>query len=126
MISGKQIISFNPIALRKAKIAYNFGLSECNRVKGRPNRVKGRPNLFSKEASRNSQKLFPFSAPFMLMYFLRFHNVFKEEINIQYRKVRKWKKEDLFLLLMLVLWVEYIFTELFRNLHVYHDKSMLN
>ena len=22
----------NPIALRKAKIAYNFGLSECNRV----------------------------------------------------------------------------------------------
>ena len=23
---------FNPIALRKAKIAYNFGLSECNRV----------------------------------------------------------------------------------------------
>ena len=26
----------NPIALRKAKIAYNFGLSECNRVKGHP------------------------------------------------------------------------------------------
>ena len=25
-------ISFNPIALRKAKIVYNFGLSECNRV----------------------------------------------------------------------------------------------
>ena len=24
---------FNPIALRKAKIAYNFGLSVCNRVK---------------------------------------------------------------------------------------------
>ena len=24
---------FNPPALRKAKIAYNFGLSECNRVK---------------------------------------------------------------------------------------------
>ena len=24
---------FNPIALRKAKIAYNFGLSGCNRVK---------------------------------------------------------------------------------------------
>ena len=23
---------FNPIALRKAKIIYNFGLSECNRV----------------------------------------------------------------------------------------------
>ena len=29
----KQILSFNSIALRKAKIAYNFGLSECNRVK---------------------------------------------------------------------------------------------
>ena len=26
--------AFNPIALRKTKIAYNFGLSECNRVKG--------------------------------------------------------------------------------------------
>ena len=25
--------AFNPMALRKAKIAYNFGLSECNRVK---------------------------------------------------------------------------------------------
>ena len=24
---------FNPIALRKAKIAYNFGLSECSSVK---------------------------------------------------------------------------------------------
>ena len=24
---------FNPIAPRKAKIVYNFGLSECNRVK---------------------------------------------------------------------------------------------
>ena len=28
----KQLV-FNPIALRKAKIAYNFGLSGCNRVK---------------------------------------------------------------------------------------------
>ena len=25
----------NPITPRKAKIVYNFGLSECNRVKGR-------------------------------------------------------------------------------------------
>ena len=25
--------TLNPIALRKAKIVYNFGLSECNRVK---------------------------------------------------------------------------------------------
>ena len=25
--------AFNPIALRKVKIVYNFGLSECNRVK---------------------------------------------------------------------------------------------
>ena len=24
---------FNPVALRKTKIAYNFGLSECSRVK---------------------------------------------------------------------------------------------
>ena len=26
-------LKLNPIALRKAKIVYNFGLSECNRVK---------------------------------------------------------------------------------------------
>ena len=26
-------VQISPIALRKAKIAYNFGLSECNRVK---------------------------------------------------------------------------------------------
>ena len=26
-------LTLNPIALRKAKIAYNFGLSESNRVK---------------------------------------------------------------------------------------------
>ena len=25
------MLLFNPIALRKAKIVYNFGLSECNR-----------------------------------------------------------------------------------------------
>ena len=33
---GGQIHSFNPFALRKAKIAYNFGQSECNRVKSSP------------------------------------------------------------------------------------------
>ena len=32
-IQEPYLFSFNPIALRKAKIAYNFGLSECNRVK---------------------------------------------------------------------------------------------
>ena len=42
---------FNPTALRKTKIVYNFGLSECNRVKGynfglsECNRVKGNFNL---------------------------------------------------------------------------------
>ena len=30
---GQYPIHFNPTALRKAKIAYNFGLSECSRVK---------------------------------------------------------------------------------------------
>ena len=28
-------VCFNPIAPRKAKIVYNFGLSECNKVKMR-------------------------------------------------------------------------------------------
>ena len=27
------LLEFNPIALRKTKIVYNFGLSECSRVK---------------------------------------------------------------------------------------------
>ena len=30
----ENIFHINPIALRKAKIVYNFGLSECSRVKG--------------------------------------------------------------------------------------------
>ena len=31
--TGRSYHQDNPIALRKAKIVYNFGLSECNRVK---------------------------------------------------------------------------------------------
>ena len=31
-VKVSQYKGFNPIALRKAKIVYNFGLSECNRV----------------------------------------------------------------------------------------------
>ena len=30
---ARPIRTVNPIALRKAKIVYNFGLSECNRFK---------------------------------------------------------------------------------------------
>ena len=30
--ASTQTLCLNPIALRKAKIAYNFGLSECSRV----------------------------------------------------------------------------------------------
>ena len=30
--TGKEEISFNPIALRKAKIVYNIDLFECNRA----------------------------------------------------------------------------------------------
>ena len=30
---GTTVVQFNLFALRKAKIAYNFGLSECSRVK---------------------------------------------------------------------------------------------
>ena len=29
------VIVFNPIALRKAKTLWSFGLSECNRVSGK-------------------------------------------------------------------------------------------
>ena len=45
----KQQISYlvNPIALRKAKIVYNFGLSECNRVNNFGLSECNRVNLFS-------------------------------------------------------------------------------
>ena len=33
LICYVKTIHINPIALKKAKIVYNFGLSECNRVK---------------------------------------------------------------------------------------------
>ena len=32
MLNKEVFISFNPIALRKAKTVYRFGLSECNKV----------------------------------------------------------------------------------------------
>ena len=32
-LEGKELAP-NPTGLRKAKIVYNFGLSECNRIKG--------------------------------------------------------------------------------------------
>ena len=35
-----QLQPFNPFARRKAKIVYNFGLSECNRVKVCPLTLK--------------------------------------------------------------------------------------
>ena len=43
--------AFNPIALRKAKIVDNFGLSECNMVEGRSHIRK---DLFPREANRKS------------------------------------------------------------------------
>ena len=32
-VRSDKIKYFNPIALRKTKVVYNFGLSECNRIK---------------------------------------------------------------------------------------------
>ena len=44
--SSKGVPFFNTIALRKAKIAYNFGLPECNRVNhGRIRQQKERDGL---------------------------------------------------------------------------------
>ena len=38
--------SINPVALRKTKIVYNFGLSECNRVKDNGCSVDNGMNTF--------------------------------------------------------------------------------
>ena len=35
ILPKKKEFTLNPIALREAKIVYNFGLSECNSVKGK-------------------------------------------------------------------------------------------
>ena len=44
-------VFFNPIALRKAKMVYHFGLSECNRV-------KSNSNLEGYIAQRSKQEVF--------------------------------------------------------------------
>ena len=41
----------NPIALKKAKIVYNFGLSECNKVKQSQKSRSTLLGLFSKETN---------------------------------------------------------------------------
>ena len=57
-------MELNPFAFRKAKIVYNFGLSECNRVKkilGLRCLVKGHEISFSLDREENLQ--FNFSLP---------------------------------------------------------------
>ena len=45
------LIQLNPIALRKAKIVYNFGLSECNRVNvGLTNKYNLRDIIYSRHS----------------------------------------------------------------------------
>ena len=50
-------ILFNPTALRKAKIVYNFGFSECNRVKMQRalHLMKERSFCFADHAKMNIQ-----------------------------------------------------------------------
>ena len=43
------MLTLNPIALRKAKIVYNFGLSECNRVKAYKMKTVDSANRVDKE-----------------------------------------------------------------------------
>ena len=40
-LPGNVFIHFYPAALRKAKIVYNFGLSECSRVKFIQQKLRG-------------------------------------------------------------------------------------
>ena len=47
----------NPFALRKAKIVYNFGLSECNRVKDYSIRINGYTSKFSVFLTKGKQLL---------------------------------------------------------------------
>ena len=54
----EQFLSFNSIALRKVRIVYSLGLSECIRVKKQPHFGRA---LLSMERKRKSQKLFPCS-----------------------------------------------------------------
>ena len=54
--SMEHILYFNPIALRKAKIVFNFDLSECNRVKGRS--TSGRGSLPRKAIGKSQSVIF--------------------------------------------------------------------
>ena len=60
----KYQFTFNPIALRKAKIVYNFGLSECNRVK------ETLPNNYSKHTIMNVKLTKPITIFLWLLDFL--------------------------------------------------------
>ena len=55
------VVHFNSTALRKAKIVYNFGLSECNRVK---DRILKKVRIWD---SRNLLYLFSFKTRFPLL-----------------------------------------------------------
>ena len=57
LLPFKNIPSFNPIALRRAKTLWSFGPSECNRINSR---FYFGGDLLSREANGKSQKLSPF------------------------------------------------------------------
>ena len=50
-------LPLNPIALRKDKIVYNFGLSECNRVKEQIEKNLFRRVLSHMKTNKKSQKV---------------------------------------------------------------------
>ena len=52
----KQLVSFSPFALRKTKIVYNCGLSECNRAK----KDTFWKFFFLQKGKQDISKLFPF------------------------------------------------------------------
>ena len=53
--TNDNVSSINPIALRKVKIVYNFGLSECNRI----NKVSNCPQEpFEKKKEKKTIKKF--------------------------------------------------------------------
>ena len=65
------LFDINPVALRKAKIIYNFGLSECNRV-------KRKSNVLSKDIKI-----------IFLQYFLIFLTVKSRYMHSEKKKLKK-------------------------------------
>ena len=85
---SKMSVLLTPFALRKAKIVYNFGLSECNRVNGKT-LLPGELTLIGKEGKNESKRVVsqesgPIHPKYFLLVAVEINNfvLFRIKVNI--------------------------------------------